>query len=157
MPFSPQKGFEGAPLALKELCVRSMDGSSGARKELKWVFPSSPSGVRSLLTGTRTSSPTLLIHSCFETLDIPVSSPGHLPPVITRTTPWAWCGHPPSRRHTEKAGTWGPVLQWCHACSWTHLSSSNKIRRNCMGLKITACMHSWGNFGKETKKPNCYL
>ena len=44
------------------------------------------------------------------------------------------------------AGTWDPLLQCCNACTWTHLSLSNKIQRNCMGLKITACMGSWGKF-----------
>ena len=40
------------------------------------------------------------------------------------------------------AGTWDPLLQCCNACTWTHLSSSNKIQRN--WLKITACI--WGKF-----------
>ena len=43
---------------------------------------------------------------------------------------------------------WGPgpfaaVLQ---SCTWTHLSWSNEIQRNCMGLKITPCTLSWGKF-----------
>jgi len=29
------------------------------------------------------------------------------------------------------------------ACTWTVISSSNKIQRNYEGLKITACMPSW--------------
>ena len=46
------------------------------------------------------------------------------------------------------------MLQCCNACTWTHLSSSNKIQRNYMGLKITACMFSWGKFWtKDTKRP----
>ena len=28
-------------------------------------------------------------------------------------------------------------------CIWAHLSSSNKIQRNCKGLKITASLHIW--------------
>ena len=47
------------------------------------------------------------------------------------------------------AGTWDPLLQCCSACTWTHLSSSNKIRRNCMGLKITACTRGWGKFWNQ--------
>ena len=46
----------------------------------------------------------------------------------------------------RQAGTWDPLLQCCNACTWTHLSLSNKRQRNCMGLKITACMCSWGKF-----------
>ena len=42
--------------------------------------------------------------------------------------------------------TWDPSLQCCNGCTWTHLSSSNGIQRNRMGLKITACMCSWGGF-----------
>ena len=44
----------------------------------------------------------------------------------------------------KQAGTWDPLLQYCRACTWTHLSSSNKIQINCMGLKITVYMPSWG-------------
>ena len=52
------------------------------------------------------------------------------------------------------AGTWDPLLHCCNACTWTNLSSSNKIQRNYMGLKITACMRSWGKFWtKDTKRP----
>ena len=41
----------------------------------------------------------------------------------------------------RQAGTWDPELQSCNAFTWTHLSSSNKIQRNFMGLKITTvCM-----------------
>ena len=32
------------------------------------------------------------------------------------------------------------------ACTWPHLSWGNKIQRNCMGLKITVCMHHGGQF-----------
>ena len=50
----------------------------------------------------------------------------------------------------RQAGTWDPLLArgplCCSACTWTHLSSSNKIQRSCTGLKITACMSSWGKF-----------
>ena len=48
------------------------------------------------------------------------------------------------------------------ACTWTQASSSKKIQRKYQykGLKITACMRSWGKFWttryKETKKPNCH-
>ena len=37
----------------------------------------------------------------------------------------------------------GPLGQSCNACTWTHLSSSNKIQRNCMGLKITFELWCW--------------
>ena len=39
-----------------------------------------------------------------------------------------------------QAGTWEPLLHCCNACTWTYLSSSNKIQRNHMALKITTCM-----------------
>ena len=39
-----------------------------------------------------------------------------------------------------QAGTWDPLLQRCRACTWTHLSLSNKIQWNYMGLKITVYM-----------------
>ena len=52
------------------------------------------------------------------------------------------------------AGSWDPLLQCCNACTWTHLSLSNPIQRNCMGLKITACMCSWDKlWTKDTKRP----
>ena len=61
----------------------------------------------------------------------------------------------------ETGWTWGPLLQClrqagpgalcCSAYTWTHVSSSNKIQRNYRGLKITACMCSWGKFW--TKRP----
>lgn len=40
----------------------------------------------------------------------------------------------------------GLLRQCCNACTWAHLSLSNKIQRNCVGLKITMCRHSWGKF-----------
>ena len=53
------------------------------------------------------------------------------------------------------------MLQCCRASTWTHLSSSNKIQRNYMGLKITACKLQLGQIldkrYKETKKPNCHF
>ena len=52
----------------------------------------------------------------------------------------------------RQTGTWDPLLQCCNACTWTHLSLSNKIQRNYMGQKITACMHSWGKFWTKDKK-----
>ena len=40
------------------------------------------------------------------------------------------------------------------ACTWIHLSLSNKIQRNYRGLKITGCMGVRANSGeKDTKKP----
>ena len=45
----------------------------------------------------------------------------------------------------------------CHrACNWTNVSSSSKIQRNDMGLKITACMHSWDNYEQNTKRPKLH-
>ena len=42
----------------------------------------------------------------------------------------------------------------CSACTWINISSSNKIQRNYMGLKITACMCNWGKlWAKDTKSP----
>ena len=53
----------------------------------------------------------------------------------------------------RQAGTWDSV------CIWTHLFSSNKIQRSCMGLKTAACRSSWIELWtrryKETKKSNC--
>ena len=61
-----------------------------------------------------------------------------------------------------------PTVQWnwdrlepgilcCSACTWTNISSSKKIQRNCKGLKITVCIHSWGKLWtrryKKTKTP----
>ena len=55
-------------------------------------------------------------------------------------------------------GTWDSLLQCCSACTWTHLSSSNKIQRNQMGLKITACICSQGKFWtKDTKTKKIQL
>ena len=54
----------------------------------------------------------------------------------------------------KQAGIWGPWLQSHNARTWTHLSSSNKIQRNCVELKITACTCSWGKLEtKDTKSP----
>ena len=54
----------------------------------------------------------------------------------------------------RQAGAWNPLLQCCNACTWTHLSSSNRIQINCMGLKINSCMCSWDKFWTEdTKRP----
>ena len=55
----------------------------------------------------------------------------------------------------RQAGIWDPLLQCCNAsCTWTNLSSSNKIRRNYKGLKIAARMGGWGKFWtKDTKRP----
>ena len=45
----------------------------------------------------------------------------------------------------------------CSACTWTNVSSSNKIQRNYKEIKITACMHSWSKLWtksyKKTKNP----
>ena len=45
----------------------------------------------------------------------------------------------------------GPRTLFCTACTWTQCSSSNKTQRHYKGLKIIACMHSWGTLW--TKKP----
>ena len=58
-------------------------------------------------------------------------------------------------RETQWYSTWsrlGPGPLCCSACTWTHLFSSNRIQRNCMGLKITARMRSWGKFRTKDKK-----
>ena len=70
------------------------------------------------------------------------------------------CSHHSLTNHKYETG-WDPLLKCCNACTWTHFSSSNKIQRNYMGLKITACMRSWGKFWtqriqrdqKKTPKP----
>ena len=53
------------------------------------------------------------------------------------------------------AGTWAPLLLCRSACTWTHFSS-NKIQRNCMGLKMHTCTvgaNSGPKSYKETKNP----
>ena len=46
----------------------------------------------------------------------------------------------------------GPGRLCCNACTWTHLSSSSKIQRNYMRLKIAACWDGWGEFWTPTIK-----
>lgn len=46
----------------------------------------------------------------------------------------------------RKAWTLTLSLCWANACTWTNISSSNKMLRNHKGLQITMCMHSWGKF-----------
>ena len=54
----------------------------------------------------------------------------------------------------RQAGTWDPELPCCSACTWTHLSSNNKIQRNNKGLKLIVCMASWVKFWtKDTERP----
>ena len=60
----------------------------------------------------------------------------------------------------RQAWDMAPLRQCWNAFAWTHLSSSNKIQRNCMGLKITSYMRSWGKFwtkDTETKKSSCHF
>ena len=39
----------------------------------------------------------------------------------------------------------GPgIIICCSACTRRNVSSSNKIQRNCKGLKIPVCVHNWG-------------
>ena len=54
----------------------------------------------------------------------------------------------------RQAETQDPLLQFCNAWTWTHLSSSNKIERNSTELNITVCIGSWDKFwAKDTKEP----
>ena len=72
-------------------------------------------------------------------------------------SPTAWLLLDPLPSLWDRLGT-GTLC--CSACTWTNVSSSNKIQRNYKGLKITVCMCSWGKFWtsyKETKKPNCHF
>ena len=46
----------------------------------------------------------------------------------------------------------GPRILNCSACTWTHISWSNRIQRNYKELKITACMCSWGKLLTRYKK-----
>ena len=63
-----------------------------------------------------------------------------------------------SRVKVRQAGTWDPLLHCCNACTWKNVPQSNKIQRNYKGLKITACMYSWGKFWtKDIKKPQLPL
>ena len=51
----------------------------------------------------------------------------------------------------------GPRTLGCSAHTWTNVSLSNRMQRNYKGLKITACVCSWGNLWttkyKKTKNP----
>ena len=52
------------------------------------------------------------------------------------------------RTQVRQAGTWDPLLQCLHR--------GNKTQRNYKGLKITACIYSWGKLWtryKKTKNP----
>ena len=55
----------------------------------------------------------------------------------------------------RQAGTWDPLLQFCSACTWTNVSSSNKIQRNYIGLKITCTVgaNSRQKIQKDQKIP----
>ena len=58
-------------------------------------------------------------------------------------------------RLLEVYGNWswdrlGSGTLSCNARTWMHLSRSNKIQRNCTGLKITASMHRGGQFRIQT-------
>ena len=60
----------------------------------------------------------------------------------------------PCQRWTRIETDLGPGTLCCSAHTWTYFSSSNKIQRNYMGLKITVCMHNQGEFWiKDTKRP----
>ena len=62
------------------------------------------------------------------------------------------CPHLVKMRHAR------PGTLCCRACTWTNISSSNKIQRNSKGLNLTACMHSWGKFWtRDTKRPKTHL
>ena len=55
----------------------------------------------------------------------------------------------------RQAGTWDPLKQCCNACTWTYLSSSNKVQRKQYGTK-NSCVHGpWGQIlnPKDTKRP----
>ena len=57
---------------------------------------------------------------------------------------------------TSNCDRLGPGPLCCRACTWTNISSSYRIQRNHEGLKIAACMHSWGKLWtryKKTKNP----
>ena len=54
------------------------------------------------------------------------------------------CYQPHFSDETERG--LGPERLCCNACTWTYHSSSNKIQRNYMRLKITTCRDSWGKF-----------
>ena len=66
----------------------------------------------------------------------------------------------------SQAGSRDFSLSCCNVCTWTQLSSSYKIQRNNIGLKITVCLGTWGKFCtkryKKTKKKknphqNCHF
>ena len=76
--------------------------------------------------------------------------------ILTTVTPptTLWCRVELWGWHWDSLG---PGTFCCNAWTWTNISSSNEIQRNYMGLKITACMHSWGKLWTKNKKPNCHL
>lgn len=43
----------------------------------------------------------------------------------------------------------GTHCSGCSACTWTNVSSSNKIQRNYKGLKVTVCMPVGANYRQE--------
>ena len=56
---------------------------------------------------------------------------------------WVMCSKAkecPGLAEKRQAGTWDSLLQRCTACTWTNLSSSDKIPRNYKILK--KCMHA---------------
>ena len=57
----------------------------------------------------------------------------------------------------RQAGTWAPLLSRCNACTWTHLSSSNKTQRNCARPSACAAGADSGQKIQESKKPICHF
>lgn len=69
-----------------------------------------------------------------------VSAQSPRPTVLSR---WARC-----------AAVRCPGTLCCDAYTSTPLSSSNKMQRNCLGLKVTGCVRIWDSFWtKDTQRP----
>ena len=102
-------------------------------------------------------TPTLMVNqfSCEPKQKLSSSAP---PPLSVCRCPLSPCNTLTPSFPLRQAGTSSTLF--CSACTWTHLSSSNKKQRNCMGLKILACTfgaNSRPKGYKETKNTNYHF
>ena len=107
----------------------------------KFLGKKNPSGVRSEL------SHVARVRKGPRGYSVILPGPGKVLPRVTWREGQVWLGvilglliNPGSYFETNL----GPGILHRSVCTWTHLSSSNKIERNCRGLKITMCISSWG-------------
>ena len=87
-----------------------------------------------------------------------VLSPSAVEPWTRPLPPWA-----SARNILDIEIGWdlGPGTLCCSTCTWTNISSSNKIQRSCKGLTITVCMGSWSKLWtiryQKKQKPKCHF